>query len=643
MAIGRTFEEAFNKAIRSVEKRFVTKLLPLEELAKPSDSRFFDLLEALKNYEVEDISKTTSINPWFLEKIKNIALLIEKTKTGLDEETLEKAKKLSIPDSVLSKFSGRSTEVIRFMKEKQGLHPVFKMVDTCAGEFPALTPYFYSTCESQTEITDKEHKRKIIIIGSGPIRIGQGIEFDYCTVHAVQALKEEGFDAIIINNNPETVSTDFDVSSRLYFEPLTLEDVLNVVKAEGQVEGVVVQFGGQTSINLAIPLAENGVRILGTSVENIDVASDRKKFKKLMKELRIPVVESGLAFGKAEALEIASFVGYPLLIRPSYVLGGRAMHLVHSQTELERKIDEAIDVSEGHPLLIDHFLEDAVELDVDMVSDGKKVFIAGIMEQIDEAGIHSGDSGCVIPAYTISPKARQKVTDYSKKIALALEIKGLCNIQMAVKGDEVFVLEVNPRASRTIPFVSKAIGMPIAKIAAKIQAGVMTLEGFPETVIPSHFCVKLPVFPFNRFPDVDPVVGAEMKSTGEVMGIGSTYDEAFGKAISAVGWKFGKTVFVGDCGKWRKVLVQKFADTGLKVYTDASKALEQIENGGVSFVVSFNNDSESAIRKKAIQYRLPCVYGYFMALEIADLLAEGRFKDFGVISLNDVVLNKAVE
>jgi carbamoyl-phosphate synthase large subunit len=641
MAIGRTFEEAFNKAIRSVEKRFVTKLLSLEEIAQPSESRLFDLLEALKNYSVGEIARVTKINPWFLEKIKNVALTVEKIGSNFDENTLSEAKKQSIPDSVLSKFSGRSTEVIRFMREKQGLQPVFKMVDTCAGEFPALTPYFYSTFESEDEAAEaagKSLKRKIIILGSGPIRIGQGIEFDYCTVHAVQALKEEGFDAIIINNNPETVSTDFDVSSRLYFEPLTLEDVLNVVKKEAPVEGVVVQFGGQTSINLALPLNENGVRVLGTSVDSIDVTEDRKKFKKLMKELRIPIVESGLAFNKSEALEIASFVGYPLLIRPSYVLGGRAMHLVRSEGELEKRIDAAIDVSEGHPLLIDHFLDDATELDVDLVCDGEKVFIAGIMEQIDEAGIHSGDSACVIPVISLSEKARKKASDYAKKLALALEIKGLCNIQMAVKGDEVFVLEVNPRASRTIPFVSKAIGMPIAKIAAKIQAGVMTLEGFPETVTPSHYCVKMPVFPFNRFPDVDPVVGAEMKSTGEVMGIGKDFDEAFGKAISAVGWKFGKTVFVGECGKWRKILVQKFSDAGLKVFTDSAKTLPLIEKGELSFVVSFNNPAEEELRKKAIQHKLPCVYGAFLALKIAENL--GKLEDFSVVSLNDVVLNK---
>ncbi|MFH1056229.1 MAG: carbamoyl-phosphate synthase large subunit, partial [Candidatus Micrarchaeota archaeon] len=636
MAIGRTFEEAYNKAVRSVEKRFERQALSLEEIAKPSESRFFDLQEALNSYPVEEVARATKINPWFLEKIKSVASTVESVKASLDEVTLEKAKKQSLPDSTISKFSGRSTEVVEFLRKKQGLNPVFKMVDTCAGEFPALTPYFYSTFESETEVESKSPKKKVIIIGSGPIRIGQGIEFDYCTVHAVQALKEEGFEAIIINNNPETVSTDFDVSSRLYFEPLTLEDVLNVVKQEGEIEGVVVQFGGQTSINLALPLHENGVKILGTSVDGIDTASDRKRFKKLMKELHIPIVESGLAFNEQEAFEIASHVGYPLLIRPSYVLGGRAMHLVHSREELKDKIAEAIDVSEGHPLLLDHFLEDAIELDVDLVADGTRVFIAGILEQLDEAGIHSGDSACVIPTVSLSEHAKAKVVDYSKKLALALQIKGLCNIQMAVKGDEVFVLEVNPRASRTVPFVSKAIGLPIAKIAAKIQAGVMTLEGLPEIASPKFYCVKYPVFPFNRFPEVDPAVGAEMKSTGEVMGIGKTFEEAFGKALLAAGMKFGRKVFVGDCGKWHKLLVNKFFDAGFDVCTNAEKAEELLEKGKLSFLVSFNNPREAGLRKRAIAKRVQVVFGAFQAVKIAECM--GGFKDFGVISLNEVSL-----
>jgi len=639
MAIGRTFEEAYNKALRSIDKRRHKKLVSLQELEKPTETRIYDLLQALKKYSVKEIAFATKINPWFLEKIKNVALVEEELKDNFNEDTLEKAKKQALSDVMVSKHSGRSVEVIRFMREKQSLHASFKMVDTCAGEFQALTPYYYSTSDAQNEVEPGKAKRKIIILGSGPIRIGQGIEFDYCTVHAVAALKEEGFEAIIVNNNPETVSTDFDISSRLYFEPLKIEDVLNVVKQENPIEGIVVQFGGQTSINLVLPLHENKINILGTSVENIDIAEDRKKFKKLMKDLKIPIVESGLAFTEQEAFEIASQVGYPLLIRPSYVLGGRAMHLVHNESQLKEKITEAIDVSEGHPLLIDHFIEDATELDIDLVGDGTKVFVAGVMEQIDEAGIHSGDSACVIPTISISAKAKSKAIEYSKKICLAMEIKGLCNIQMVVKGDEVFVLEVNPRASRTVPFVSKAIGMPIAKIAAKIQAGVMTLEGFPEIAESKYFCVKMPVFPFNRFPEIDPVVGAEMKSTGETMGIANNFEEAFGKALLAAGMRFGKSVFIGDCGKWKRLLVQKYSDAGIKVYTNSHDWRELVEKGEISFVVSFNNEKESELRKKAIAKKIPLVMGAFQAVKIAECI--NKFKDFGIISLNEVVLETA--
>lgn len=639
MAIGRTFEEAFNKAYRSVERKFPKKLVPLEELAKPSESRVYDLIEALKVHSVDEVHGVTKVNKWFLEKIRNIALTEEALEKDFNEDTLALAKKQGFSDVFISSRSGRAVDVIRFLREKNGLNASFKMVDTCAGEFEALTPYYYSTFDPQNEAGGKNARRKIIILGSGPIRIGQGIEFDYCTVHAVQALKEEGFEAIIVNNNPETVSTDFDVSSRLYFEPLTLEDVLNVVRQESPIEGVAVQFGGQTSINLALPLHENKISILGTSVEGIDVAEDRKKFKKLMKELKIPIVESGLAFNEQEAFEIASDVGYPLLIRPSYVLGGRAMHLVRGESELREKITEAIEVSEGHPLLIDHFIEDATELDVDLVGDGTRVFIAGVMEQLDEAGIHSGDSACVIPTISVSKKAKAKAIEYSRKIALAMQIKGLCNIQIMVKGDEAFVLEVNPRASRTIPFVSKATGMPIAKIAAKIQAGAMTLEGFPEIAESKYYCAKMPVFPFNRFPDVDPVVGAEMKSTGETMGIADNFPEAFGKALLAAGMKFGKSVFIGDCGKWKKLLVHKYSDAGLKVYTNAQDWRGLMEKGEVSFVVSFNNAKEAELRKAAVSRRIPLVMGAFQAVKIAENV--NKFRDFGVISLNEVSLETA--
>jgi carbamoyl-phosphate synthase large subunit len=424
---------------------------------------------------------------------------------------------------------GVAEHEVRARRVAHRIKPVYKMVDTCAAEFEAATPYYYSTYESESEAVPKRG-RKVVIIGSGPIRIGQGIEFDYCCCHASFALREAGVEAIMINNNPETVSTDFDASDRLYFEPITLEDVLNVIEAE-QPEGVIVQFGGQTSINLAIPLAKAGVRILGTQTEGIDVAEDRERFRKLLGELQIAQPANGTAMSEAEALAVARRIGYPVVVRPSYVIAGRAMQIVYNDAELKRYISEAVEVSEERPVLIDKYLENAVECEVDALCDGSDVYIAGIMEHIEKAGIHSGDSSCVTPAVTLSPETQARIAEYTRGIALALKTVGAINIQYAVQNGSVYVLEANPRASRTIPYLSKATGVPLAKMATRILLGA-TLGALqlPKKQLP-YFAVKSVVFPFLKLPGTDFALGPEMKSTGESMGVDKDFGRAYYKAL----------------------------------------------------------------------------------------------------------------
>ncbi len=461
------------------------------------------------------------------------------------------------------------------------------MVDTCAAEFRAQTPYYYSSYESESEETPSK-KRKVIIIGAGPIRIGQGIEFDYCTVHAVLALREEGIEAIIINNNPETVSTDFDISDKLYFEPLTLEDVLNVIELE-EPEGVMVQFGGQTSINLAVPLARCGVNILGTSPESIDRAEDRKRFTELLNRLDIPQAPYGTAYSFGEAKDIAYEIGYPLLVRPSYVLGGRAMEIVHDLRELEKYMKDAIKVSPEHPVLVDKFLQDAVEIDVDAVCDSEDVFIGGVMEHIEQAGVHSGDSACVIPPQTLKKDIVERIKDYTRRIALELGVVGLINIQYAVKDGVVYVLEANPRASRTVPYVSKAIGIPLAKLATKIMIGHGLKElGYTKEHELNHVAVKEAVFSFAKLSGVDPVLGPEMKSTGEVMGIDYVFGNAFYKAqLGAymelpVGAFPNKTIFISVKDEEQLNMVSignELVNLGFKIVATKGTARVLKENG----------------------------------------------------------------
>jgi carbamoyl-phosphate synthase large subunit len=548
MAIGRTFEESLQKALRSldIKRHGITadkrKTWPIEKirtgLKTPTHDRIFQLYDALKQEMlVEEIYELTKINPWFLNKLKNILemelTLKDKTPGEVSKDNIYKAKRLGFSDYQFSRLLGTDYNSARKMRKSSSI-PSYKMVDTCAAEFEAKTPYYYSSYESVDEVKVSGEK-KVLLLGSGPIRIGQGIEFDYCCVHGVMALKDEGFEAILINNNPETVSTDYDTSDKLYFEPLTLEDVLNVIEKEKPM-GVIVQFGGQTPLNLAVPLAKRGVKILGTTPESIDTAENREKFTRVLKKLEIPQADYGTGFSYEEAKAIADSIGYPVLVRPSYVLGGRAMEIVYDDEQLLEYMEEAAQISPEHPVLIDKFLEAAVEVDVDAVSDGEDVYVGGIMEHIEQAGVHSGDSACILPPQDLDKGVIQTIIDYTEKLAKELKVVGLLNIQYAVKDDQVYVLEANPRASRTVPFVSKATGAPLAKIATYVMLGKTLQElGYIGMRKIKHISVKEAVFPFLKLPGVDPVLSPEMKSTGEVMGIDFDYGLAYYKSQTAAG------------------------------------------------------------------------------------------------------------
>jgi len=557
MSLARNFEEAIQKAIRSLDiGRYgfgcdpkqaqitgVSEEDMMTELQRPTDQRLFYIHEALRRgMTVDQLHSVTSINRWYLHKLKGIyeiELRLRKYgKSGsVPRDVLREAKRKGFSDLQIATALGTNEFEFREERKRMGVLPSYKMVDTCAAEFEAKTPYYYSTYEPRSDksIEPESERKKVVIIGGGPIRIGQGIEFDYCTVHSVMTLREEGYESIVINNNPETVSTDFDISDKLYFEPLTFEDVMNVIDME-KPWGVIVQFGGQTPINLSGKLAKAGVNILGTPPESIEKAEDREKFTHILNKLGIPQARYGTAMKREEAIEIAEQIGFPVLVRPSFVLGGRAMEIVHDEDELEQYIDEAVSVSPEHPILIDRFLENAIELDVDAVSDGEGVFIGAIMEHIEQAGVHSGDSACVIPAQSLSEETIRKVEKYTEAIALELEVVGLVNIQYAVKDGTVYVLEANPRASRTIPYVSKSVGVPLAKIATLAMLGRslkdLGLVGRKEI---RHFTVKEAVFPFIKLPGVDPKLGPEMKSTGEVMGIDTDLGRAFFKSQASAG------------------------------------------------------------------------------------------------------------
>ncbi len=547
MAIGRTFKESLQKAIRSLEidsSGFESKTddieLIKENLRKPNPERLWYIADAFRaGMDLNEIFDLTYIDPWFLHNIEQIVEaesdLIQLVGNGKDYiDKFKLLKQYGFSDERLGTLLNKTEDEVRDINKKNNIQCVYKMVDTCAAEFEAHTPYLYSTHEYEDEAAPTERK-KIVILGGGPNRIGQGIEFDYCCVHAAFSLKEEGYEAIMINCNPETVSTDYDTSDRLYFEPLTLQDTLSIINRE-KPEGVIVHLGGQTPLKLAVPLEKNGVKIIGTSPDNIDLAEDRERFRDLILKLKLKQPRSGIARSEEQALKVAEEIGYPIIVRPSYVLGGRAMEIVYTEKSLKRYIKDAVKVSHNHPVLIDEFLRDAKEVDVDAICDGRTVVVAGILEHIEEAGVHSGDSAMVLPPYSLDEIIVDEIRRQTKKLALALNVIGLVNIQFAVKDDEVYLIEVNPRASRTIPFVSKAIGVPLAKIGTKVMIGKTLQElGFTKEIKIKHICVKESVFPFIRFSGVDTILGPEMKSTGEVMGIDTDLRKTFAKALLASG------------------------------------------------------------------------------------------------------------
>jgi carbamoyl-phosphate synthase large subunit len=650
MAIGRTFKEALFKGLRSLE---AVKPLRLEDvsndelqrkLARPNSQRFSYITYALQHdWPISEIYRLSRIDPWFLfqlQEVMNIQRDIEGSKLqDIDAEELHAFKEVALSDRRLAYLTDTTEDEVRSYRKQLGIVPVYKRVDTCGAEFESFTPYLYSTYEFEDESAPTS-RRKIMILGSGPNRIGQGIEFDYCCCHASFALRANGFETIMVNCNPETVSTDYDTSDRLYFEPLTFEDVMNIVDVENP-EGVIVQFGGQTPLNLAMRLQQAGVRVIGTSPDSIDLAEDRKRFGALLRELGIPQPENGMAASAEEARAVAAAIGYPVLVRPSYVLGGRAMAIVYDEDALESYVRTAVGFTPDRPVLIDKFLEQAAEFDVDALADDSACVIAGIQEHIEEAGIHSGDSSCVLPAVRIDPDHVETMRHYTRKLAAALHVSGLMNIQFAIKNDRVYVLEVNPRASRTVPFVSKATGVPIARIAALVMAGKKLSEfGLPEELTVSRFFIKSPVFPFAKFPGVDPILSPEMHSTGEVMGIGETFGEAYGKAMMATGLKLptAGTAFlsVHDQDKGAAVLLarkllrlgfrivatrgtaSRLQEVGLevdpvfKVNEGRPNVVDHIKSNEISLIINTplgqaSHYDEQAIRRAALQYNVPCV------------------------------------
>ena len=698
MAIGRTFKESLQKALRSLEIGVYgfEEVLPAdatsassrrkiieEKLRKPNSQRLLYIGEAIREgWKVEEISRITGIDVWFLENIRQIiaaeselrgnaeALRSAAGQIDIPPETgslLARAKSFGFSDRRLGKLAGIGEDAVRGLRLRAGVKPAFKRVDTCGAEFEAFTPYLYSSYDVENEAWPTGRK-KIVILGGGPNRIGQGIEFDYCCVHGSFALREEGFETIMVNCNPETVSTDYDTSDRLYFEPLTKEDVLAIIEEE-KPGGVIVQFGGQTPLKLAVPLEKEGVPILGTSPDSIDRAEDRERFKDLLDLLKLRQPPNGIARSMEEAVGIASRIGYPVLLRPSYVLGGRAMEIVHDEEGLRKYLTHAVQASEERPVLIDKFLEDAIEIDVDAIADGETVVVGGIMEHIEEAGVHSGDSACSLPPHSIPGDAVREIARQTKALAKELRVVGLMNVQFAIQKGEIYILEVNPRASRTIPFVSKAIGVPLAKLAAKVMAGRKLADlGFTEDVTPRHVSVKEAVFPFIKFPDVDTILGPEMKSTGEVMGIDVNFGKAFAKAQIAAGMMLPRAgnafISVRDedkngvlpaaqmlhevgfhivaTGGTAEFLVRNAipAETVLKINEGRPHVADRIKNGEIALVINTPLGAQSKadsfyIRRTALVYNIPYFTTVAAARAVAHAISHLIREDLSVYSLQE--------
>ncbi len=684
MAMGRTFQESLQKALRGLEtgKHGLDPLVDpedpdarervLSEIRQPRAERLWYLADAFRlGMSLEEVREATGIDPWFLVQIEDLvreeARIAEEGLDGLDARRLRQLKRKGFSDRRIADLVGKKEKKIRKLRWAHKIHPVYKRVDSCAAEFAAATAYMYSTYEEECE-ADPDQRKKIMILGGGPNRIGQGIEFDYCCVHAAFALRDEGYETIMVNCNPETVSTDYDTSDRLYFEPLTLEDVLEIIRVE-QPDGVIVQYGGQTPLKLARALEKAGAPIIGTTPDAIDAAEDRERFQQMIHKLGILQPPNRTATTPEQAVALAEEIGYPLVVRPSYVLGGRAMEIVYNEEDLRRYMREAVSVSNDSPVLLDRFLNDAIEVDVDAVSDGHEVVIGGIMEHIEEAGVHSGDSACSLPPYTLSREIQDRMRRHIEDMALELGVVGLMNTQFAIKGEDIYILEVNPRASRTVPFVSKATGRPLAKIAALCMVG-RTLEeqGVVGEVIPDYYFVKEAVFPFVKFPGVDTVLGPEMKSTGEVMGVGRTFGEAYGKAIEGGSAERlptgGKALLsVRDADKQRiKLVARDLVKLGFELYatggtcqaildagvpcTRVNKVLEgrphivdMIKNDEFSLIINTTEGKQAiidsaSIRRAALQHKV--AYTTTMSGGEAIVMAMQHEEEPTVISLQEL-------
>jgi carbamoyl-phosphate synthase large subunit len=682
MAIGRTFQESFQKALRGLEvgvdglNQKTTDREKIQiELGEPGPERIWYVGDAFaQGFSLEEVHQLTHIDPWFLAQIKEIVdielALEQRTLADVDAETLLQLKRRGFSDRRLAFLLDTVEAEVRKLRHQFNVRPVYKRVDTCAAEFATNTAYLYSTYEQECEAAPTDRK-KIMVLGGGPNRIGQGIEFDYCCVHAALALREDGYETIMVNCNPETVSTDYDTSDRLYFEPLTLEDVLEIVHKEKPI-GIIVQYGGQTPLKLARALEANGAPIIGTSPESIDVAEDRERFQKLLNKLNLRQPPNRTARTESEALGHAQEIGYPLVVRPSYVLGGRAMEIVHEQIDLERYMREAVKVSNDSPVLLDRFLNNAIEIDVDCLCDGQQVFIGGVMEHIEQAGVHSGDSACSLPPFSLSAEMTAEIKRQTALMARALNVSGLMNVQFAVQNGDVYVLEVNPRASRTVPFVSKATGLQLAKIAARVMAGqTLAEQGVTREVVPHYFSVKEAVFPFVKFPGVDTILGPEMKSTGEVMGVGVTFGEAFVKSqmAASVNLPTSGTVFlsVKNQDKPKAVDVARGLHTlGFKIVATRGTAaaikeagipvvvvnkvaegrphiVDMLKNGEISLVINTVEERRNAItdsraiRTQALAARVTyytTIAGAWAAVEGMQYLREGL--GIQVYSLQDL-------